>query len=64
MLDKLIEENQLRKEECIMIGDNMNTDMKFARNGGIDSLCVLTGNTKEEEARNSDLPTYYAEYLS
>ena len=64
VLNTLIEENQLKKEECIMIGDNMNTDMKFARNGGIDSLCVLTGNTKEEEARHSTLPTYYAQYLS
>lgn len=26
-----------------MIGDNMMTDIMFAKNGGVDSLLVLTG---------------------
>lgn len=30
-----------------MIGDNLNTDIKFGINGGIDTLCVLTGTSTE-----------------
>lgn len=31
-----------------MIGDNLDTDIRFGTNGGIDTLCVLTGNATEQ----------------
>lgn len=46
-----------------MIGDNINTDIKFAINGGIDSLCVLTGVAQEKDILENNLPTYFTEYL-
>lgn len=46
-----------------MIGDNLQTDIAFGRNGGIDSLCVLTGVSTEQMVLQSNTATYYAEYL-
>jgi ribonucleotide monophosphatase NagD (HAD superfamily) len=46
-----------------MIGDNIETDITFAKNGRIDSLCVLTGVSTEEMVLNSGIATYYANYL-
>jgi len=47
-----------------MIGDNLDTDIKFGANGKIDTLCVLTGNSTEEMALKANpLPSYYTDYL-
>jgi ribonucleotide monophosphatase NagD (HAD superfamily) len=46
-----------------MIGDNIETDITFSKNGGIDSLCVLTGVSNEEMVQNTGIATYYTEYL-
>lgn len=51
---------------AIMIGDRFNTDMKFGRDGGLDTLLVLTGIEKEETVTSSSpelAPTYYASCL-
>lgn len=50
----------------LMIGDRLNTDMKFGRDGGLDTMLVLTGIEKEETvlALGADLaPTFFAEKL-
>lgn len=50
----------------LMIGDRLNTDMKFGRDGGLDTLLVLTGIEKEETVKSLDsstAPTYYADKL-
>lgn len=47
----------------LMIGDRLNTDMKFGRDGGLDTLLVLTGIETEETLKQLDTasaPTYYA----
>ena len=44
-----------------MIGDNLNTDIKFAEVCGIDSMLVLSGVTKDfekEKGMDSIVPTY------
>lgn len=50
----------------LMIGDRLNTDMKFGREGGLDTLLVLTGIETEENVLAQDnnvAPTYYANKL-
>lgn len=46
-----------------MIGDNLETDITFSKNGGIDGLCVLTGVATEKMVQDSGIATYYSEYL-
>ena len=52
-----------------MIGDNLQTDIKFAELNGIDSLLVLSGVTSEEQAGQIDgetegKPTHVQPYLN
>ena len=49
----------------LMIGDRLDTDMKFGRDGGLDTLLVLTGIEREDVVRSlSDTaPTYYVDKL-
>lgn len=48
----------------LMIGDRLNTDMLFGRNGGLDTLLVLTGIELEAlVAQVEQQPTYYASKL-
>lgn len=50
----------------LMIGDRLNTDMKFGRDGGLDTLLVLTGIETEESVLGQPTelaPTYYADKL-
>ena len=50
----------------LMIGDRLNTDMKFGRDGGLDTLLVLTGIETEENVLKQPkdvAPTYYASKL-
>lgn len=45
-----------------MIGDRLDTDIEFGMNGGIDTLCVLTGITTKEQLLSPDnriRSTYY-----
>ena len=48
IIEHIIKENNLNKSECLMIGDNLETDISFGKNAGIDSLCVLTGVSTEK----------------
>lgn len=45
--DNEIENNEINLKKTLMIGDNLNTDIRFANNSGIDSLLVFTGVTTE-----------------
>lgn len=46
-----------------MIGDNLDTDVRLGINGGIDTLCVLTGNSSEEMVVAAQTATYYCSTL-
>ncbi|EGW30974.1 p-nitrophenyl phosphatase [Spathaspora passalidarum NRRL Y-27907] len=57
---------QANPKKGLMVGDRLNTDMKFGRDGGLDTLLVLTGIETEENvlALAQDVaPTYYANKL-
>jgi 4-nitrophenyl phosphatase len=49
MLEAIFAEHKLEPSKTCMIGDRLNTDIEFGLNGGIDTLCVLTGITSKEE---------------
>ncbi|KAI8887899.1 2-phosphoglycolate phosphatase [Backusella circina FSU 941] len=49
MLEAIFAEHKLDPAKTCMIGDRLNTDIEFGLNGGIDTLCVLTGITSKEE---------------
>lgn len=38
------------KSRVVMIGDNLETDIAFGLNSGIDTIVVLTGVTDRDEA--------------
>ena len=42
-------DHAIGSKKCLMIGDNLDTDIMFAKNAGIDSLLVLSGVTSEEK---------------
>lgn len=65
ILDYLIEKENLKKSECVMIGDNLETDILFGEKGGISTLCTLTGVTTEDVVLASGIavPTYYSDAL-
>lgn len=55
------------KEKILMIGDTLDTDIKGARDFGIDSLLVLTGNGKKsyQQINNGNLkPSFIVDSLS
>ena len=49
----------LRKEDMVMVGDRLYTDIKTGENAGITSVLVYSGETKEEDYRNSEIRASY-----
>ena len=53
-----------RREDMVMVGDRLSTDMLLARNAGIDSILVLSGEaTREDLAKEARQPTWVLEDL-
>lgn len=47
------------REETLVIGDRLYTDIASGNNAGVDTVCVLSGEASEEDIRNSEeKPTY------
>ncbi|ORE05089.1 2-phosphoglycolate phosphatase [Rhizopus microsporus var. microsporus] len=62
MLEAIFAEYKIDPSKTVMIGDRLNTDIEFGLNGGIDTLCVLTGVTTKDELlseENKVKSTYY-----
>lgn len=53
-------------EETLMIGDRIDTDIKFGADAGIDALLVLSGcsSLKDVNSSNNIKPTYVAHSIS
>lgn len=50
---------QLKADECLMVGDRLETDIKMGRMAGMSTALVLTGITTEEDvAAIQEKPTY------
>lgn len=64
LLNAIMADHPFDVSRAIMIGDRLNTDMKFGRDGGLSTLLVLTGIETEETVLNQQhQPTYYADKL-
>ncbi|KAG2217025.1 hypothetical protein INT45_011576 [Circinella minor] len=62
MMETIFAEYNLQPCKTVMIGDRLDTDIDFGNQGGIETLCVLTGITSKEEMLSPDnkiKPTYY-----
>lgn len=61
MIETVLEVLGLAPEDCIVVGDRLYTDIAMARQAGMDSALVLTGETTPEMlalASAADRPTY------
>lgn len=69
MMDSIKADNpglKANPKRGLMIGDRLNTDMKFGRDGGLDTMLVLTGIETEAGVKalaQGTAPTYYADKL-
>ena len=59
LLDMASSQMGIKPDEIAMVGDRLYTDMRMAWDNGIPSILVLTGETKLEDLKGSDIkPTY------
>lgn len=66
MIDTIFASRHFDKSRTVMVGDRLNTDIAFGRNGGVDTLLVLTGISTEADVQASDapaVPTYIIQGL-
>ncbi|KAG7733844.1 hypothetical protein KL948_001046 [Ogataea haglerorum] len=66
MMDAIDKAHKLDKSRTVMVGDRLNTDMKFGRDGGLATLLVLTGIETVEtlgQLSKDEQPTYFADKL-
>jgi len=49
VVDYIVERYGIPREEILIVGDRIDTDMKLAINSGVRGLLVLTGYTREED---------------
>jgi NagD protein len=55
MIDAVLEVMGLKPEDCILIGDRLETDIKMGIDSGISTGVVLTGVTNEETLKESSI---------
>jgi len=53
MIQAALEVMGLRPEDCILIGDRLETDIKMGKESGMTTAIVLTGVTSQEELREA-----------
>ena len=66
MLADIANKFGLKPEQICMVGDRLDTDVMFGKNGGLTTLLVLSGVTTEEELlspTNAIHPDYYTARL-
>jgi len=59
IINEIIKKISLPVNECILIGDRLETDILMANQNGISSALVLSGVTKEEQLHNSKIKPNY-----
>lgn len=67
MLDNIATQFGLNKDQICMVGDRLDTDILFGKNGGLTTTLVLSGVTTEEtllSPENTIHPDFYMDQLS
>lgn len=65
MLETAVKKFGVKKEEAVVIGDRLNTDIASGFNAGIDSICVLSGEATIDDVLKCDKkPDFVFENLS
>ncbi|ORX47527.1 2-phosphoglycolate phosphatase [Hesseltinella vesiculosa] len=62
MMEAIFAQYDFDKSRTVMVGDRLDTDIDFGLQAGLDTLCVLTGVTSEDQllsTSNTTNPTYY-----
>ena len=59
IIDYLAEQFNVKKDEVMVVGDRLYTDILVGVNAGVDSLCVLSGESSIADVHNYEhKPTY------
>lgn len=53
MIDMILKKEKVLKEDTVIIGDRLYTDIASGNNSGVDTICVLTGEATKEEIKKS-----------
>jgi len=67
MLDYIANKFDLRRDQICMVGDRLDTDILFGKDGGLRTLLVLSGVTTEETLlapENDITPDFYADSIA
>ena len=59
MIESLTEKYKVDKNDLIMVGDRLYTDIAMGHRAGIKSILVLSGETSLEDYRKSDVEADY-----
>jgi len=55
MVDYVVSNSKFTKEQSVVIGDRLYTDIATGVNAGVSTICVLTGEAKLGELKNSEV---------
>jgi len=58
-MELILKEHKLKKEEVLVVGDRLETDILFAKNCGVKSALVLTGAAKKDEIKKQGIVPDY-----
>ncbi|KAI1792459.1 2-phosphoglycolate phosphatase [Ganoderma leucocontextum] len=64
MLDCIKAKHDFDPNRTIMVGDRLNTDIEFGKAGGLSTLLVLTGITKENEITGPNASSIVPDYVT
>ncbi|MDD5340062.1 MAG: HAD-IIA family hydrolase [Candidatus ainarchaeum sp.] len=59
VMELIEKEHGLKKQEIMVVGDRLETDIAFARNCGVKSALVLSGASKKEDIRENGMRPDY-----
>lgn len=59
MINAVLAKFNIPKQDAVVVGDRLYTDIALGRNAGVDSICVLTGEATVQTIMEGDIkPTY------